>query len=313
MLSNTHQHDFLTSTQLSPEVVLQLLGRSESIRADLKAGRPTHLLAGKSAALVFQKPSLRTRVTFDLGINQLGGHGIYLSPNEINMGVREPVHDIAKNLERWVDLIVARVFGHHIVSELAEYSRVPVINALSDTEHPCQAMADFLALRDHGRLQKGLVVAYVGDGNNICHSLLGIGSALEGVHMRVAAPKGYEPLPTIVSACQQRARQMGGSVTVLNDPRQAVRGAHAVYTDVWASMGQEEEARKRALDFARYQVTTELMAEADPDALFMHDLPAHRGEEVAAEVIDGPRSIIFDQAENRLHAQKAIMAYCVGV
>lgn len=307
------QTDLLSSFDLVPDHVQAILARAEELRRDLRAGKPTPLLQGLSAVMVFQKPSLRTRVTFDLGIHQLGGYPIYLSPAEISMGVREPVSDVAKNLERWIDLIIARVFGHSIVEELAKESRVPVINALSDFEHPCQAMADFLTLKDHGRLDQPLTLAYIGDGNNVCHSLLGIGSGLPRVHLRIAAPKGYEPAQELVTLAIDRARTQGGSIFITHDPKEAVRGADAVYTDVWASMGQETEAATRAKHFEGFQVNSDLMALAKPEALFMHDLPAHRGEEVEAAVIDGKQSVIYDQAENRLHAQKAIMAYCLGV
>lgn len=259
-------------------------------------------LTGKVLAMLFEKPSLRTRATFEIGMVQLGGYALYFGPNEIGLGKRESVADVARNLSRWSDIVMARVFAHQSVVELAEHGSVPVINGLCDFEHPCQALGDFLTLQEHKGSLKGKTLAWLGDGNNVLHSLIFAGAHL-GVSVRAATPKGYEPSARVVEA----ARAWGGDVLITNDPREAVKGADAVYTDVWASMGQEEEAAGRDKQFRPYQVNTELMAAAGTDALFMHCLPAHRGDEVTDEVMDSPRSIVFDQAENRLHIQKAIM------
>jgi ornithine carbamoyltransferase len=281
----------------------QILKLSE--RSDRTAGRD--ILEGRVLAMVFEKPSLRTRVSFEAGMVQLGGHAIYLQPSDISMGKRESVADVARNLERHCDTIMARVFSHQTILDLAEHSRVPVINGLCDREHPCQALADLLTVQEKRGAVAGQKIAYVGDGNNVAHSLMLLGAML-GAHVAVATPPGYEPLPEIV---QTAAEYAGGTVYVTHDPREAVEGADAVYTDVWASMGQEAEAAERAKIFAPYQVNGELVALAKPDYLFLHCLPAHRGEEVSAGVMDGPNSVVFDQAENRRHAQKAVLAVLI--
>jgi len=261
-----------------------------------------HTLTGRTLAMIFEKPSLRTRVTFEIGMSQLGGEAVYLGPQEIGLGQRETVKDVARNLSRWVDVIMARVFRHRTVTELAEHASVPVINGLSDFEHPCQALGDYLTLAEHkGRLD-GLTLAWVGDGNNVAHSLI-YGAAKLGVRVRVATPPGYEPSAEAVSA----ARAQGATVDLVNDPREAVAGVDAVYTDVWTSMGQEAEAPVREQVFAPYQVNAELMRHARAGALFMHCLPAHRGQEVTDDIIDSENSVVYDQAENRLHIQKAIL------
>lgn len=263
-------------------------------------------LKGKTLAMIFEKPSLRTRVTFDVGIQQLGGFSIYLSPAEINLGQRESVYDVAKNLERMVQCIMIRTFAHAIVEQMAEYARIPVINGLTDYSHPCQAMGDFLTMWEvKGRLEK-LKVAFVGDGNNVAHSLLFAGAQL-GAEVVVATPPGYEPKADAIAWASGRAKETGGSCRITNDAKEAVSAADVVYTDVWASMGQEADAAKRLGVFRNYQVNSELFAGAKRDAIFMHCLPAHRGEEVTNDVIDSPRSVVFQQAENRLHIQKAIM------
>ena len=259
-------------------------------------------LTGKVLAMLFEKPSLRTRATFEIGMVQLGGHALYFGPNEVGLGKRESVADVARNLSRWSDIVMARVFAHQSIVELAEHGSVPVINGLCDFEHPCQALGDFLTLQEHRGNLKGMTLAWLGDGNNVLHSLIFAGAHL-GVSVRAATPKGYEPSVKVVEA----ARAWGGDILITNDPREAVKGADAVYTDVWASMGQEGEAAERDKQFRPYQVNAELMAAAGTDALFMHCLPAHRGDEVTDEVMDSPNSIVFDQAENRLHIQKAIM------
>jgi ornithine carbamoyltransferase len=263
-------------------------------------------LKGKTLAMIFEKPSLRTRVTAAVGIQQLGGFAVYLSPAEIQLGQRESIADVARNLERMVQGILIRTFAHALVERMAEYSSVPVINALTDLSHPCQAMADYLTMYEvKGRLA-GLTVAYVGDGNNVAHSLM-FGGAQLGAHVRVATPAGYEPKQSAVEWAQRRAAETSGCCTVTHDLQWAVTGADVIYTDVWTSMGQEEEAEERRAVFQPYQVNADLFRLAKPDAIFMHCLPAHRGEEVTAEVMDSPRSVVFQQAENRLHTQKAIL------
>jgi ornithine carbamoyltransferase len=263
-------------------------------------------LKNQILAMVFEKPSLRTRMTFEVGMLELGGKAIYLSPNEIQIGKRETVEDVAHNLERWVDGIMIRTFAHDNVIRLAKASSVPVINALTDLLHPCQAMADFFTLKEHKGNISQIKLAYVGDGNNVCHSLM-FAAAKAGCKMGVAVPKGYEPNAEIARLAKADGEGTDFELTITNDPAEAVRGADAIYTDVWTSMGQEAEKEERLRIFAPYQVNEALMAKAKEDCVFMHCLPAHRGEEVSAEVFDGPRSIVFDEAENRLHAQKAIM------
>ncbi len=265
-----------------------------------------HALQGKQLAMIFEKPSLRTRVTFEVGMTSMGGFAVYLEHAKPRLGERESIKDIARNLERWVDGIVARTFAHSAVVELAEHAAIPVINALTDLYHPCQALGDYFTLGEKfGRL-KGLKLAFVGDGNNVCHSLMVTGAKL-GVSLSVATPSGFEPKAEVVGAAKACARKNGGKVHLGHDPLEAVRGAHAVYTDVWASMGQEYAAHMRSQIFAPYRVTDDLMAAGDSGAVFMHCLPAHRGQEVTNEIIDSPRSIVYDQAENRLHVQKALL------
>ena len=304
---------FLSAADLSREETEALLERAQRLKAEWKAGAHGGLpLQGKTLALVFEKPSLRTRVAFEAGMTQLGGHASYLSANDIDMGGRESVPDVARNLSRWVQVIAARVFKHATVEDLARYASVPVINALSDREHPCQALADMLTLRERfGRLQ-GLRLAYVGDGNNVSHSLLLMGATL-GVNVSVACPPDYRPDPEILQLAEERAAESDATITVTVSPQEAVAGADAVYTDVWASMGQEHEAARRRPVFQPYQVNAALMEHAREHALAMHCLPAHRGEEIAADVIDGPRSVVFDQAENRLHVQKALILTLLGL
>jgi len=277
----------------------------------LKEKREEHpLLKGKSVALVFEKPSLRTRVSFEVGIYELGGHAIYLAPSDIQMGVRESVADVARNLSRWVQGIVARVFRHQTAEELARHATIPVINALTDREHPCQALADLYTLKEKRGSLKGLKLAFVGDGNNVCHSLLLLCARL-GVHISVATPEDYRPDGSILEAAWQSAIHTGSRIEWISDPYRAVEGADTVYTDVWASMGQEEEREARRAVFRPYQVNESLLAHARSDSLVMHCLPARRGEEITDTVLDGPQSIALDQAENRLHVQKAILSFLV--
>jgi ornithine carbamoyltransferase len=302
--AGTGKRDFLSLDDLTVEELENLLSLSSEVKAFPAIFR--HALEGRSVALVFEKPSLRTRVTFEVGIAQLGGHSVYLAPADIGLGKREPVRDVARNLARWVDGLVVRTFGQHILEEMAAAACIPVINALSDLLHPCQALADLLTLREHrGRLQ-GLRLTYVGDGNNVAHSLIQA-AARTGMHLTVASPPGYEPNPAIVQRACQVAVHTGATIRVVHDPADAVRDADAVYTDVWTSMGQEAEASERRRIFAPYQVNPRLMAMARPDALFLHCLPAHRGEEVTDDVLDGRQSVVLDQAENRLHTGKAVL------
>ncbi len=270
------------------------------------------VLRGSTLVGVYEKPSLRTRVTFEAGMAQLGGSAVYLGPNDSQLGTRESVADVARNLGRWVQIIAARTFAHQTVQELASYSGVPVINALSDVEHPCQALADFLTLQERlGRIE-GRNLAYVGDGNNIAHSLLLMG-ALLGTNVAVATPPTHAPLPAIVEQAQRVAMEHDAQITIGTDPRAAVRDADVVYTDVWTSMGQEAEVGTRVPVFTPYQINAELMAASGKTStIFMHCLPAHRGEEVTADVLDGPQSVVFDQAENRLHVQKALILQLLG-
>jgi ornithine carbamoyltransferase len=297
-------NDLLTGTEWNPSQVRDFFHLASEIKA--RPDRYRTALAGKVLALIFEKPSLRTRVTFEVGITTLGGSAIFLDHTLTHLGERESVRDIAKNLERWVQGIVARVFAQESLEEFAKNANIPVINALSDRYHPCQAFADFFTLEERFGGLPGLKLAYIGDGNNMCHSLLTTGARV-GAHVRVATPAGYEPDAAIVAEAKRVARETRGKIEILRSPEEAVAGVQAIYTDVWASMGQEEQAAKRAADFKGYQVNEALFSQAAPDALFLHCLPAHRGLEVSEGVIDSPRSVIYDQAENRLHVQKAIL------
>ncbi len=301
--------DFLSIRDLSVYEFSQLLDRAAEVKKHPRKYR--RALEHRILAMIFQKPSLRTRMTFEAGMLQLGGEAIYLAPSDIQMGSREGAYDIGKNLERWVDGIMLRTFGHQIAVDLAASAKIPVINALTDLSHPCQAMADFLTLREHKGALSGLKLAYVGDGNNVCHSLM-LAAARGGTKMAVGTPAGYEPKPEMVQAAREDGQATGFALTLTNSAEEAVSGADAVYTDVWASMGQEAEKEKRARLFAPYQVNSRLMSHAKAGALFMHCLPAHRGDEVTDEVIDASTSVVYDQAENRLHAQKAILLALMG-
>jgi ornithine carbamoyltransferase len=300
----TLTNDFLTGMEWNPAQVRELF----QLAADVKA-RPEQFrsaLAGRFLALIFEKPSLRTRVTFEAGIAGLGGASVFLDHTASHLGDREPIRDVAKCLERWVHGIVARVFAQESLDELAAHARVPVINALSDKFHPCQAFADFFTLEERFGGLRGLKFAYVGDGNNMCHSLI-LAGARTGAHIRIATPAGYEANAALVADAKRIARETRGKIEVFRTPEEAVAGAQAVYTDVWASMGQEEESVAREAAFAGFQVNEALFAQAAPDAAFLHCLPAHRGLEVSNGMMDSPRSIVFEQAENRLHVQKAIL------
>ena len=300
-------HDFVSMDDLSPEEVLQVLDTATDLKRRAKAGDRPALLAGRVLAMIFEKPSLRTRVTFEVGMWELGGHAVYLAPQDVQLGARESVPDVARNLERWVGGIMARTFAHRTVQTLAEYARIPVINGLSDLEHPCQILGDLLTIRERFGHLDGLRVAWVGDGNNVCHSLL-LGATKVGMHVAVATPARYAPDPAIVARAREIAPASGSRIEVGTDAKAAARGADVIYTDVWVSMGQEAEREAKIKAFSGYQVNGALTAQAAARAVVMHCLPAHRGEEITGEVLDGPQSVVLDQAENRLHAQKALLS-----
>jgi ornithine carbamoyltransferase len=301
--------DFISVHDLSLYEFHEVLDLSAKMKADRRHYRKA--LKNKVLAMIFQKPSLRTRMTFEVGMLELGGHAVYMSPSDGQVGVRESFYDVGKNMERWVHGIMFRTFAHQNILDLAAAVEIPVINALSDLLHPCQAMADVFTLKEKAGDLSKFRLAYVGDGNNVCHSLM-LAGAKAGVTLNVATPAGYQPNPEMVRLARADGRETGFSLNLTEDPRQAVAGADAVYTDVWASMGQESEKEDRARIFAPFQVNPGLMAEAKKGAYFMHCLPAHRGDEVTDEVIDSPASIVFDQAENRLHVQKGIMVLLMG-
>ena len=296
--------DFLSLADWSADELRGMLARAGELKALQKRGERPQTLEGRSLAMFFEKPSLRTHVTFEAGMTQLGGHAIWLRPEQVGIGTRETASDVAANLSRWVDALVARTFSHHLVEELAAVATVPVINGLTDLLHPCQVMADLLTISERSRLE-GAVIAYVGDGNNMANSLL-LGAAVLGLELRLATPESHRPARRVRKRADELAGASGARLTWSEDPGEAVSGADFVYTDVWTSMGQEEEHALRLRLFRPYQVNAELLTRA-PEAWVMHCLPAHRGEEITDEVLDGPRSIVFDQAENRLHAQKAIL------
>jgi ornithine carbamoyltransferase len=301
------QNHLLSISDLSGEEILSLIDTA----VELKKTIWTEILKNKSLAILFEKQSARTRVSFDLAMNQLGGHAIYLSQAEVGLGTRESVPDVARVLGRYVDAIAARTYSHRTIETLADYAGVPVINALSDYEHPCQALADLQTIYEKKGTLKGITLAYIGDGNNIANSLA-MASALTGMNFRIASPEGYNLPQDVQSQADKNAADSGSTITLTSSPEEAVTGADVVYTDVWASMGQEDEAEERRKLFADYQVNDKLMSLAKEDAIFMHDLPAHRGEEVTDEVIESVRSVVFDQAENRLHAQKALLVKLLG-
>jgi ornithine carbamoyltransferase len=296
--------DLLSIADLSPDEVEKILQTALSMKRD---GGGTGLLERKTLGLIFEKPSLRTRVSFDVAMQQLGGHAVYLNQAEVGLGQREPVADVARVLSRYVDVIAARTYSHQTLIDLARHADVPVINALSDEEHPCQAMADLLTVLERFGTLRGVRLAFVGDGFNVAQSLAEA-AALTGVHFAMASPAGYELPEGILRMVREMASANGGCVELHERAADAVRDADVVYTDVWASMGQEDMYAQRKEAFAGYSITADLMSLAKPGAIFMHDLPAHRGEEVTDDVIEGAQSVVFDQAENRLHAQKAILA-----
>ena len=302
------KRDLLSIADLGPEDIREIFLLAKQLKTALRAGRAHRRLEGSALAMIFEKPSLRTRVTFEIGIAQLGGTAVYLAPGDIHLGERESVADIGRNLCRWVDLIVARTFSHEAVIELAANATVPVINGLSDREHPCQVLADCFTLIEKRKRLAGLRLAFVGDGNNVVHSMI-LASARLGFDFRLACPHGYEPDAQVLALAR---RSKGGSVMITHSVAEAVRGADVLYTDVWTSMGQEAEAVKRRKKFNGYQINAETLALAAPRALVMHCLPAHRGDEITDEVLDGPQSIVLDQAENRLHVAKAVLLALLG-
>ena len=301
----------LSIADLSADEVWQILNLAKALKEEWQKGGNKPILKGKTLGMIFQKPSLRTRVSFEMGMIHLGGQALYLSPDEIKLGVRESVPDVARVLSRYVDGIMARVFAHSHIQELAAYSRVPVINGLSDYSHPCQALADLLTIWEKRGKLKGVKLAYVGDGNNVATSLL-FAATRVGMDIALASPEGYELGNDVVKLGQEFAAQSGSQVELVRDPAAAVRGADVIYTDVWVSMGQEEETKRRLKDLRPYQVNAALVGQARPDVMVMHCLPAHRGQEITDDVADGPNSVLFDQAENRMHAQKAILVLLMG-
>ncbi len=304
--------DFIAITDYSSQEIQSMLDLAEKLKKEYKSGGNPALLKGKVLAMIFQKPSLRTRVSFDMAMRHLGGDALYLSPAEIGLGKRESIADISRVLSGYVDAIMARVFEHAHVLGLAQWSSIPVINGLSDYNHPCQGMADALTIQEKFGNLKNLNISFVGDGNNVAVSLMHV-STLLGANFSIASPEGYEIFPQAVEVARQLAKQSGSRITLLRDPHQAVRDAHVIYTDTWTSMGQEEETKVREQVFPPYQVNLSLVNEADKDVIVMHCLPAHRGQEITDEVADGAHSVLFPQAHNRLHAQKAILARLFGV
>ncbi len=304
--------DFIAVTDFSAEEIQSMLDLAVDLKKELQTSGNRSLLKGKVLGMLFQKPSLRTRVSFDMAMRHLGGDALYLSPNEVGLGQRESIADVARVLAGYVDAIMARVFDHQHVVELGRWSAVPVINGLSDYNHPCQAMADALTIQEKFGNLKGLNVTYIGDGNNVAVSLLHI-CAMLGANYTIANPEGYDLNPLAVETGKQIAKSSGSTLTFLRDPHEAVKNANVIYTDTWTSMGQEVEAKKREIVFPPYQVNAGLVAEAAPDVIVMHCLPAHRGQEITDDVADGPHSALFPQAHNRMHAQKAILVRLFGM
>jgi ornithine carbamoyltransferase len=307
MVVNLKGRDFLALVDFTPEEVQYLIVSAIDMKKKQKAGEFYHPLKGKTLGMIFEKSSTRTRISFEVGMYQLGGQALFLSKNDLQLGRGETVWDTGQTMSRYLDGIMLRTFAHRNIIELARGSTVPVINGLSDLSHPCQALADYLTMFEKKGKLRGLKVAYIGDGNNMVHSLL-MGAGKLGVHISIATPQGYEPDAEVIQLSKENAAQTGGNILICNDPKEAIADADIIYTDVWASMGFEAEQEQRANAFRDFQINEELVQGAKKDYLFMHCLPAHRGEEVMDEIIDGDHSIIFDQAENRLHAQKAIMA-----
>jgi ornithine carbamoyltransferase len=297
-----NKKDLLSIADLGPEDIEKIIARA----LKMKRGKAPQSLSGKTLVLLFEKPSLRTRVSFEVAIHQLGGYSLYLSPDEVGLGKREPVADVARVLSRYVQGIIARTFAHETLRILAQYSTATVINALSDLEHPCQALADIMTIREKKGQLRGLNLAFIGDGNNVANSLL-LAAASTGINFRIASPAGFEVQREILETAHNLVSHTGSQILLTGDPKEAVREADVVYTDVWTSMGQECESERRRQAFAPYRVDAHLLSMANKDAIFMHPLPAHHGEEVAEGIIDSPQSVVFDQAENRLHLQKALL------
>jgi ornithine carbamoyltransferase len=302
--------DYLSVDDLGTDELLHVLDLAASLKADRALHRAA--LLGRTVALIFEKASTRTRVSFEVGVNQLGARPLTLAATDIQLGRGETIEDTGRVLSRYVDAIVLRTFEQERLEALAGAASVPVVNSLSDFEHPCQALADLQTIRERSGPLEGRVLTYVGDGNNVAHSLL-LAGAKTGMTVRVAAPAGFEPIPQIVQRASEIAGETGGAVEIVSDPQSAVKGANVVYTDVWASMGQEDETEERSLVFRPYQVNGGLMELADPEAIVLHCLPAHRGHEITDEVLDGPASAVWDQAENRLHSQKALLLFLFGI
>ena len=300
------KRDLVSIRDLARQEIEGLFALTSDVKDRLTRDEPHPILRGRTLALIFEKPSLRTRVTFEVAMTHLGGHAIYLAPQDIRLGARETVEDAARNLSRWVDGIVARTFDHGVVEQLAQHAEVPVINGLTDLLHPCQVLSDLFTLREKRGALGGLRVAFIGDGNNVCNSWL-TGAAKTGIHLTVACPKGYEPNRDVAAKAREESAATGATLDIMHDPVRAAREADVLYTDVWTSMGQEAERDQRLRDFQGFQVNQALVDLARKDVVVMHCLPAHRGEEITEEVMDGPHSIILDQAENRLHVQKAIL------
>ena len=299
--------DFLSISDISSDEVHTLISNASNIKS---SGYRYHI-GNKTLALIFEKASLRTRVSFELAMRQLGGNSIYLSPAEVGLGKRESISDIAQVLNRYVDVIAARTFSHRTLDILSSYTKIPVINALSDREHPCQALADILTIFEKKGFLKGLTIAYIGDGNNVAHSLM-LAASITGINFRIASPQNYRVNSDIINRAKGFSLDSGSDIVCTENPAQSAAGADVVYTDVWTSMGQENEAQKRRQEFSDYRVDEKIFSMAKEDAIFMHPLPAHRGEEVTADVMDSPRSAVFDQAENRLHMQKALLVMMLG-
>lgn len=299
--------DFLAITDLSADEIFQTLNLAAELKSRQKSGELYQPLKNKTMAMIFQKPSARTRISFEVGMNQLGGYALYLSPTDVQIGKREAVSDIAKVISRYNDVIMARLFGHEDILELAEYADVPVINGLTDLLHPCQVMADAQTIIEHKGKIEGLTIAYIGDGNNVCNSWLNLASRVQ-FRLNLGIPEGYDPDKELIAMAK---RANVSEIEVFRNPKMAARGADVVYTDVWASMGQEREADQRKLDFRHFQIDDALLSHTDEQCIVMHCLPAHRGDEITDSVLDGPQSVVFDQAENRLHMQKAILVKLV--
>ena len=301
----------LSMQDLSRKEIEDILDKSAELKKKLKERKSHELLHGKTLGMIFAKPSTRTRVSFETAMTQLGGHAIYLGTGDMQLGRGETIADTARTLSRYVNAIMARLFKHEDIVELARHSSVPVINGLTDLHHPCQTLGDLLTIREHKGKLRGLKLAWVGDGNNVCNSLL-LGCTLVGMNITAACPRGYEPLADVVEQARKNASKTGAKVEIVNDPMKAVAGADVIYTDVWVSMGQDAEKEQRINVFNGYQVNGQLVGKAKPDVIVMHCLPAHRGLEITDEVIDGPHSVVFDQAENRMHAQKGVLALMMG-